>query len=230
MEVLAYINDNNSIKNYKVTFSIELFDSIQKRVDELYGKGELKEAVTDDINKCVEKEYGKKLDIANKTFICTAIKNDKKNMIYKYKYYYYNQSNLSLLCDYIKNSVSDSIEFSKWLGELFSWDSSNKKEHKLVNELRNTFVINKIDTNNSIISDISIEERKSALVKIKELLVKGKEEKKDLMISKQFSDDLEKVIDRKIKEDNLDYINQEELKNELKKKMVMIIPKKENIF
>ncbi len=231
MKTLAFINNNDCIENYEVTFDENELKNIQSEIDTWNGKGKLTETRTSDDNFFSNKRLGKKIEIVNKTFICDAYNSKGPVKINLYRYYEFEQCHLSILCDFIENSINNPIEFSMCLGELYNWDSKSKKENEFVKRIKKLFNYKKENIDSKIKSDIPLAEKKGVLEKIKKILLKSKDEKREILSSEFFVNELNKEADYKMKKGiNKELeISEDEYRKVLKRRMVDDIPKIESM-
>jgi len=226
MKGLAFVNNNDNIENYEVSFDEKRLEEIQSKIDSWNGKGSVMEArFTEDLF-TDKRPMGKKIEVVTKTYICNVHSVEGPVKVYSYRYYEYNQCDLSILCDFIRNSIDNPLEFSMALGELYHWDSRNKKENEFTNDLKSIFNYEILDTDVNVKSDISVEEKKGILIRIKKAILKSKENKREIMSSEYFANAIDKKADLGIKKNYQEDFEEtkEEYKKVLKRSIVDNIP------
>ena len=226
MKGLAFVNNNDNIENYEVSFDEKKLEEIQKNIDSWNGKGNVIESRYTEELFSDKIPMGKKIEVVTKTFICNVHSVEGPVKVYSYRYYEYNQCDLSILCDFIKDSIENPLEFSMALGELYHWDSRSKKENEFTNDLRSLFNYEIINTDANVKSDITVEEKKGILLKIKKAILKSKENKREIMSSEYFADEIDKKADLGIKKNYQEDFEKtkEEYKKVLKRSIVDNIP------
>ena len=226
METLAFINNNDKIENYIVSYDEKLLSTIQNEIDKWDNNGEIIHIKCDE--ETIESmKKTRKMDILSMEHACNINSVNGPVKIYNYQYYIHNQCQLSLLCDYFIKYSNSPLEFSKCLGELYSWDSSSKKEQEFVNLIRGIFKFKKNDFISTVKSDISVEEKKSLLKRIKNSILKQDNNIREIISSETFAnaieEDAEKKIMMELKQKNIE--DKENYKKILKRKIVDNIPK-----
>ena len=91
MKGLAFVNNNDNIENYEVSFDEKRLEEIQSKIDSCNGKGSVMEArFTEDLF-TDKRPMGKKIEVVTKTYICNINSVEGPVKVYSYRYYEYNQ-------------------------------------------------------------------------------------------------------------------------------------------
>jgi len=129
MDSNVYVNNHDIVETYFVRISENKIKSIQKEIDNYYGKGELLEEKNVTNVHSLSQYIGKKIEVVSRKFIdsITTFGNED-NKIYKisyydYEFYAYEPSQLSKLCnDLIENvylKEHDRLKLSMTIKSLF---------------------------------------------------------------------------------------------------------------
>ena len=215
-----YVNDNNVIYNYEVSFDREQFERVIDEIDTWYGKGELKTYIGD---VCPEVP-GRKTDVFAEVELC----NDKK----EYFYYQYIQHPLARTANAIMNN-QDVFESSKLIKILSTWNASSDEEMKFVIKLMSCFEFNKVNLGEVFVLDLTDEESKGFFERIRDAIMKVKEDRFIVVGSRVFCGELDDAVSGifRDKEELLGgkFIASEKDKKFTKKRYIMALPTSKDI-
>lgn len=212
-----YVNDNNVIYNYEVSFDKEEFEKIIDDIDLWYGKGELKAF----IGVVCPEVPGKKTDI----FAEVELFDDKKEFFY----YQYIQHPLARTANAIINN-QNSLESSKLIRLLATWNATSDEEEIFVIRLMSCFRFDRMNLGEVLLLDLTEEDKRNLFDRVVDAFKKTERETFVIAGSKEFCDDLEGSISSVVrdKEELLDIDTSEEKKLS-KRRNVMALPRCKDI-
>lgn len=227
-----YVNNDNNVETYIAQIDIEKLKQLQKRIDIWHGKGEVQEQrgryLKDQGNKKVEILSQKQVGWGSGS--CDYFGYSSKRTVYIFRYYAYDQHELSKICEYFINHENREyqIEFSRYIKRLLIFKPTDKKERKYFYEVLSSFDFTKYTTDEIIESDINLNDKISLLTKLKQLFTKTTELEESHFLPKSYID----IINEKIRAK--EYISSqhryqtvkysEKYKNHIKKKNLFALP------
>ena len=212
-----YVNDNNVIYNYEVSFDKEEFEKIIDDIDLWYGKGELKAF----IGVVCPEVPGKKTDI----FAEVELFDDKKEFFY----YQYIQHPLARTANAIINN-QNSLESSKLIRLLATWNATSDEEEIFVIRLMSCFRFNRMNLGEVLLLDLTEEDKRNLFDRVVDAFKKTERETFVIAGSKEFCDDLEGSISSVvIDKEELLGIDTSEEKKLSKRRNVMALPRCKDI-
>ena len=212
-----YVNDNNVIYNYEVSFDKEEFEKIIDDIDLWYGKGELKAF----IGVVCPEVPGKKTDI----FAEVELFDDKKEFFY----YQYIQHPLARTANAIINN-QNSLESSKLIRLLATWNATSDEEEIFVIRLMSCFRFNRMNLGEVLLLDLTEEDKRNLFDRVVDAFKKTERESFVIAGSKEFCDDLEGSISSVvIDKEELLGIDTSEEKKLSKRRNVMALPRCKDI-
>ena len=212
-----YVNDNNVIYNYEVSFDKEEFEKIIDDIDLWYGKGELKVFV----GVVCPEVPGKKTDI----FAEVELFDDKKEFFY----YQYIQHPLARTANAILNN-QNSLESSKLIRLLATWNATSDEEEIFVIRLMSCFRFNRMNLGEVLLLDLTEEDKRNLFDRVVDVFKKTERETFVIAGSKEFCDDLEGSISSVVRDkEELLGIDTSEEKKLSKRRNVMALPRCKDI-
>lgn len=212
-----YVNDNNVIYNYEVSFDKEEFEKIIDDIDLWYGKGELKAF----IGVVCPEVPGKKTDI----FAEVELFDDKKEFFY----YQYIQHPLARTANAIINN-QNSLESSKLIRLLATWNATSDEEEIFVIRLMSCFRFNRMNLGEVLLLDLTEEDKRNLFDRVVDAFKKTERETFVIAGSKEFCDDLEGSISSVVRDkEELLGIDTSEEKKLSKRRNVMALPRCKDI-
>ena len=212
-----YVNDNNVIYNYEVSFDKEEFEKIIDDIDLWYGKGELKAF----IGVVCPEVPGKKTDI----FAEVELFDDKKEFFY----YQYIQHPLARTANAIINN-QNSLESSKLIRLLATWNATSDEEEIFVIRLMSCFRFNRMNLGEVLLLDLTEEDKRNLFNRVIDAFKKTERETFVVAGSKEFCDDLEGSISSVVRDkEELLGIDTSEEKKLSKRRNVMALPRCKDI-
>ena len=212
-----YVNDDNVIYNYEVSFDKEEFEKIIDDIDLWYGKGELKAF----IGVVCPEVPGKKTDI----FAEVELFDDKKEFFY----YQYIQHPLARTANAIINN-QNSLESSKLIRLLATWNATRDEEEIFVIRLMSCFRFNRMNLGEVLLLDLTDEDKRNLFDRVVDAFKKTERESFVIAGSKEFCDDLEGSISSVvIDKEELLGIDTSEEKKLSKRRNVMALPRCKDI-
>lgn len=212
-----YVNDDNVIYNYEVSFDKEEFEKIIDDIDLWYGKGELKAF----IGVVCPEVPGKKTDI----FAEVELFDDKKEFFY----YQYIQHPLARTANAIINS-QNSLESSKLIRLLATWNATSDEEEIFVIRLMSCFRFNRMNLGEVLLLDLTEEDKRNLFDKVVDAFKKTERETFVIAGSEEFCDDLEGSISSVVRDkEELLGIDTSEEKKLSKRRNVMALPRCKDI-
>ena len=212
-----YVNDDNVIYNYEVSFDKEEFEKIIDDIDLWYGKGELKAF----IGVVCPEVPGKKTDI----FAEVELFDDKKEFFY----YQYIQHPLARTANAIINN-QNSLESSKLIRLLATWNATSDEEEIFVIRLMSCFRFNRMNLGEVLLLDLTEEDKRNLFDRVVDAFKKTERETFVIAGSKEFCDDLEGSISSVvIDKEELLGIDTSEEKKLSKRRNVMALPRCKDI-
>lgn len=212
-----YVNDNNVIYNYEVSFDKEEFEKIIDDIDLWYGKGELKAF----IGVVCPETLGKKTDI----FAEVELFDDKKEFFY----YQYIQHPLARTANAIINN-HNSLESSKLIRLLATWNATSDEEEIFVIRLMSCFRFNRMNLGEVLLLDLTEEDKRNLFDRVVDAFKKTERETFVIAGSKEFCDDLEGSISSVVRDkEELLGIDTSEEKKLSKRRNVMALPRCKDI-
>ena len=212
-----YVNDNNVIYNYEVSFDKEEFEKIIDDIDLWYGKGELKAF----IGVVCPETPGKKTDI----FAEVELFDDKKEFFY----YQYIQHPLARMANaIIKNN--NALESSKLIRLLATWNASSDEEEIFVIRLMSCFRFNRMNLGEVLLLDLTEEDKRNLFDRVIDAFKKYEIETFVVAGSKEFCDDLESSVSVAVRDkEELLGIDTSEEKKYSKRRNIMALPRSKDI-
>ena len=232
---------DNIVQSFYVTMNEELLKVVQKKIDNWYGKGEIKEVKAASLFGVGAP--GKRIEVVSKRYLgkgevfyycCPAIESVD---IYNYKFYEYSPHPLSKLCDNLLKDF-ESLDYSKHLAELLSWDSDNKEEMLFVKELISTFKFKKINIKDLIQNDSTNIEKRTILKSFIERIKKVPPKRTNVLVPKSYDESVEnKIADYEAfnsgfysrELNGCDFKYTEEQKRDIKKRILKTLPTVDSI-
>ena len=212
-----YVNDDNVIYNYEVSFDKEEFEKIIDDIDLWYGKGELKAF----IGVVCPEVPGKKTDI----FAEVELFDDKKEFFY----YQYIQHPLARTANAIINN-QNSLESSKLIRLLATWNATSDEEEIFVIRLMSCFRFNRMNLGEVLLLDLTEEDKRNLFDRVVDAFKKTERETFVIAGSKEFCDDLESSVSGVIRDkEELLGIDTSEEKKLSKRRNVMALPRCKDI-
>lgn len=212
-----YVNDDNVIYNYEVSFDKEEFEKIIDDIDLWYGKGELKAF----IGVVCPEVPGKKTDI----FAEVELFDDKKEFFY----YQYIQHPLARTANAIINN-QNSLESSKLIRLLATWNATSDEEEIFVIRLMSCFRFNRMNLGEVLLLDLTEEDKRNLFDRVVDAFKKTERESFVIAGSKEFCDDLESSVSGVIRDkEELLGIDTSEEKKLSKRRNVMALPRCKDI-
>ena len=212
-----YVNDNNVIYNYEVSFDKEEFEKIIDDIDLWYGKGELKAF----IGVVCPEVPGKKTDI----FAEVELFDDKKEFFY----YQYIQHPLARTANAIINN-QNSLESSKLIRLLATWNATSDEEEIFVIRLMSCFRFNRMNLGEVLLLDLTEEDKRNLFNRVIDAFKKTERETFVVAGSKEFCDDLEGSISSVVRDkEELLGIDTSEEKKLSKRRNIMALPRCKDI-
>ena len=212
-----YVNDDNVIYNYEVSFDKEEFEKIIDDIDLWYGKGELKAF----IGVVCPEVPGKKTDI----FAEVELFDDKKEFFY----YQYIQHPLARTANAIINN-QNSLESSKLIRLLATWNATSDEEEIFVIRLMSCFRFNRMNLGEVLLLDLTEEDKRNLFDRVVDAFKKTERETFVIAGSKEFCDDLEGSISSVVRDkEELLGIDTLEEKKLSKRRNVMALPRCKDI-
>ena len=212
-----YVNDDNVIYNYEVSFDKEEFEKIIDDIDLWYGKGELKAF----IGVVCPEVPGKKTDI----FAEVELFDDKKEFFY----YQYIQHPLARTANAIINN-QNSLESSKLIRLLATWNATSDEEKIFVIRLMSCFRFNRMNLGEVLLLDLTEEDKRNLFDRVVDAFKKTERETFVIAGSKEFCDDLEGSISSVvIDKEELLGIDTSEEKKLSKRRNIMALPRCKDI-
>ena len=212
-----YVNDNNVIYNYEVSFDKEEFEKIIDDIDLWYGKGELKAF----IGVVCPEVPGKKTDI----FAEVELFDDKKEFFY----YQYIQHPLARTANAIINN-QNSLESSKLIRLLATWNATSDEEEIFVIRLMSCFRFNRMNLGEVLLLDLTEEDKRNLFDRVVDAFKKTEREPFVIAGSKEFCDDLEGSISSVVRDkEELFGIDTSEEKKLSKRRNIMALPRCKDI-
>ena len=212
-----YVNDDNVIYNYEVSFDKEEFEKIIDDIDLWYGKGELKAF----IGVVCPEVPGKKTDI----FAEVELFDDKKEFFY----YQYIQHPLARTANAIINN-QNSLESSKLIRLLATWNATSDEEEIFVIRLMSCFRFNRMNLGEVLLLDLTEEDKRNLFDRVVDAFKKTERESFVIAGSKEFCDDLEGSISSVVRDkEELLGIDTSEEKKLSKRRNVMALPRCKDI-
>lgn len=212
-----YVNDDNVIYNYEVSFDKEEFEKIIDDIDLWYGKGELKAF----IGVVCPEVPGKKTDI----FAEVELFDDKKEFFY----YQYIQHPLARTANAIINN-QNSLESSKLIRLLATWNATSDEEEIFVIRLMSCFRFNRMNLGEVLLLDLTEEDKRNLFDRVVDAFKKTERETFVIAGSKEFCDDLEGSISSVVRDkEELLGIDTSEEKKLSKRRNVMALPRCKDI-
>ena len=212
-----YVNDDNVIYNYEVSFDKEEFKKIIDDIDLWYGKGELKAF----IGVVCPEVPGKKTDI----FAEVELFDDKKEFFY----YQYIQHPLARTANAIINN-QNSLESSKLIRLLATWNATSDEEEIFVIRLMSCFRFNRMNLGEVLLLDLTEEDKRNLFDRVVDAFKKTEREPFVVAGSKEFCDDLEGSISSVVRDkEELLGIDTSEEKKLSKRRNVMALPRCKDI-
>jgi len=246
MDSNVYVNNHDIVETYFVRISENKIKSIQKEIDNYYGKGELLEEKNVTNVHSLSQYIGKKIEVVSRKFIdsITTFGNED-NKIYKisyydYEFYAYEPSQLSKLCnDLIENvylKEHDRLKLSMTIKSLFDYESVNEDEAKFIEKIMGCIKFEKISPEELIKSDLTSQQKESVFDRIINVIRNKKEQKPVIVVAPiSYERDLDKKISsmedvaQAVNEDNADFKYSEEEVKEIKKNILGSLPTKMQI-
>ena len=212
-----YVNDDNVIYNYEVSFDKEEFEKIIDDIDLWYGKGELKAF----IGVVCPEVPGKKTDI----FAEVELFDDKKEFFY----YQYIQHPLARTANAIINN-QNSLESSKLIRLLATWNATSDEEEIFVIRLMSCFRFNRMNLGEVLLLDLTEEDKRNLFDRVVDAFKKTERETFVIAGSKEFCDDLESSVSGVVRDkEELLGIDTSEEKKLSKRRNVMALPRCKDI-
>lgn len=212
-----YVNDDNVIYNYEVSFDKEEFEKIIDDIDLWYGKGELKAF----IGVVCPEVPGKKTDI----FAEVELFDDKKEFFY----YQYIQHPLARTANAIINN-QNSLESSKLIRLLATWNATSDEEEIFVIRLMSCFRFNRMNLGEVLLLDLTEEDKRNLFDRVVDAFKKTERESFVIAGSKEFCDDLEGSISSVVRDkEELLGIDTSEEKKLSKRRNIMALPRCKDI-
>lgn len=212
-----YVNDDNVIYNYEVSFDKEEFEKIIDDIDLWYGKGELKAF----IGVVCPEVPGKKTDI----FAEVELFDDKKEFFY----YQYIQHPLARTANAIINN-QNSLESSKLIRLLATWNATSDEEEIFVIRLMSCFRFNRMNLGEVLLLDLTEEDKRNLFDRVVDAFKKTERETFVIAGSKEFCDDLEGSISSVVRDkEELLGIDTSEEKKLSKRRNIMALPRCKDI-
>ena len=212
-----YVNDDNVIYNYEVSFDKEEFEKIIDDIDLWYGKGELKAF----IGVVCPEVPGKKTDI----FAEVELFDDKKEFFY----YQYIQHPLARTANAIINN-QNSLESSKLIRLLATWNATSDEEEIFVIRLMSCFRFNRMNLGEVLLLDLTEEDKRNLFDRVVDAFKKTERESFVIAGSKEFCDDLESSVSGVIRDkEELLGIDTSEEKKLSKRRNIMALPRCKDI-
>lgn len=153
-----YVKNGIAIENYTANINADKIKKVQAKIDDHYGKGELLEQTTFCLNPMNDFSlYGKKIEVVSKIYagettlisICCGEYDETTTSLYYYKYYAYEQGDLSLICDKILKA-RNAIDLSVAIKHLLTFSSKIEYENDLAEELKSCIEFKKISVNEQL--------------------------------------------------------------------------------
>ena len=199
-----YVNDNNVIYNYEVSFNKEEFEKIIDEIDVWYDKGELKAFVGYVCPECP----GRKTDI----FAQVDLEDDKKEFFY----YQYIQHPLARLATAILSN-NDVFASSRLIQFLATWNYESEEEKIFVIKLMSCFEFDRVNLGDAYVIDITEEDKRGFFERVVDAFKKKERERFIVAGSSKFHEELDMTIGK------------EEDKKYAKRRYVLSLPKSKDI-
>lgn len=215
-----YVNDNNVIYNYEVSFDREEFERVIDDIDVWYGKGELKSF----IGRVCPEYPGKKTDV----FAEVELFDDNKEFFF----YQYIQHPLARTANAIMDN-KDIFESSKLIRLLANWNCESDEERGFVVRLMSCFTFSRMNLGDVMLLDLTEEDKRNLFDRVVDAFIKKKRESFIVAGSSEFCSDLENATGSMIsdKEELLGgyFKGREDDKKFTKKRYIMALPTSKDI-
>lgn len=193
----VFAKKGDIVEPYSVIIDEKLIKNIQSKIDTWNGKGNIKEVTAASL---LEYCYlGKKIEIISKKYVgqgeifyycCPSVETVD---MYKYKFYEYTQHPLSKLCDNILNDYQP-LDLSEHIGKLINWTTEDDEEIAFVKQLLSAFKFEKLNINDIVKSDLTLEEKRTLLQRIRYAIKNYIPPRQILVASKDYEEEVEKRI------------------------------------
>lgn len=185
------------VEPYSVIIDEEIIKNIQSKIDTWNGKGEIKEVKAASLL-----EYGclgEKIEVISKKYAgkgeifyycCPSVETVD---MYNYKFYEYTQHPLSKLCDTILNDYQ-ALDLSEHIARLLNWTTEDDEEIAFVRQLLSAFKFEKLNINDIVKSDLTLEEKKILLQRIRNAIKNYIPPRQILVAPKDYEEEVKKRI------------------------------------
>lgn len=229
-----YVNNNNNVETYIANIDLEKLKQLEQRIDISFGKGEPKTYR----GRYLKVQGNKKVEILSQKQVgwglgaCDYFYNQNKVPVYLFRFYAYDQHELSKACEYFikHNNENSQITISQGLKELLSFKPTNKKERKYFYEILSCFNFQKYELDTLVESDIDLDSKKNILSKLKEILIRTKDNEEKHFLPQSYIDIINKQIVQKEYFSSLRKYRtihySDDYKNQIKQKRLFSLPEK----
>ena len=215
-----YVNDNNVIYNYEVSFDREEFERVIDDIDVWYGKGELKSF----IGKVCPEYPGKKTDV----FAEVELFDDNKEFFF----YQYIQHPLARTANAIMGN-KDIFESSKLIRILANWNCESDEERDFAVKFMSCFTFNRVNLGEAMLLDLTEEDKRNLFDRVIDAFKKRERETFVVAGSREFCSELENATCGifRDKEELLggNFKGTEEDKKFNKRRCIMALPRSKDI-
>ena len=167
MDSNIYINNNDVVETYFVSFKEFKIRDIQDKINEWSGRGTLfreNKVSLNYFNSAIF--YGKKVEIVYRKKVSTELSYDSgcddvdETDFYFVEYYVYKQCELSKLCDELLNSCT-SIELSKTIKNILERFGYSEEEDFFIRALMSVIKFKKVNRGNLAVDHLSTDGEKN---------------------------------------------------------------------
>ena len=199
MTMNVFAKRDDIVETYNVIIDEQLIKNIQSKIDTWNGKGEIKEAKANNILELEVDYFGKKIEVISKEYAgkgeifyecCPSVETID---IYNYKFYEYTAHPLSKLCDTILKDYQP-LDLSEHIRKLINWTTEDDEELAFVNQLLSAFKFEKLNINDIVKSDLTPEEKRTLLQRIRDAIKNYIPQRQILITSKEYEDEVMKRI------------------------------------
>lgn len=237
MKMNLFALKDDVVQHFLVIVDEKKIKKIQSEINDWNGKGEVKEVTA--VSIAEHFECGKKIEVISKEYsgkgevFYSCCQEVEMMDMYNYKFYQYTPHPLSTLCDVILNDY-ESLDFSKHVAKLLNWNALNQEEVVFVNKLIDAFKFKRLYIDEVVKCDLTIEEKKSMLKRIKDAIKNEIKPRIIVITSKTYEMEVEKKIhDMEVVNSGFfgrelngaDFKYSQEEKNNIKRKILSSLPK-----
>ena len=199
MTMNVFAKKDDIVETYSVIIDEQLIKDIQSKIDTWNGKGEIKEAKANNKLELEVDYFGKKIEVISKEYAgkgeifyecCPSV---EVVDMYNYKFYEYTAHPLSKLCDSILKDYQ-SLDLSEHIKKLINWSTEDAIELAFVKQILLAFKFEKLNINDIVKSDLTIEEKRTLLQRIRDAIKNYIPPRQILVTSKEYEDEVMKRI------------------------------------